>query len=328
MDLQVKQILAVSEGEKYVYDTSETWVDLFQKQAEKYPDRLAVADENGSLTYKELDEASDCVAAYLLEKGLKENTFVAIRMGRSKEFIAAALGVHKAGGAYVPLDLDYPAGRVTYMLEDSEAKMVITEKTVKQAVETCPPLAPQDYKQSPEGLAYMIYTSGSTGKPKGVMIQHKALVNFVHFIRERWHLTEKSRIACHSNFAFDASVEDLYPVLTAGGTLYIVPEEPRKDIMLMRAYIKDNGITGGCYTTQFGQLLGDVDEPLRLDYIVLGGEKMTSVSTSGRSAVGTSSSAGRSSRIRRPFRFSALTFSGRSTAPVSLRRRKNIVFFR
>ncbi|MBQ4212428.1 MAG: AMP-binding protein, partial [Selenomonas sp.] len=133
MDLQVKKILAVSEGEKYVYDTAETWVDLFQKQAEKYPDRLAVADEKGSLTYKELDEVSDHVAAYLLEKGLKENTFVAIRMGRSKEFIAAALGVHKAGGAYVPLDLEYPAGRVTYMMEDSEAKLVITENFVKEA---------------------------------------------------------------------------------------------------------------------------------------------------------------------------------------------------
>ncbi|MBQ1416879.1 MAG: hypothetical protein IIY91_06160, partial [Selenomonas sp.] len=66
MDLQVKKILAVSEGEKYVYDTSETWVDLFRKQAEKYPDRLAVADENGSMTYRELDEVSDRVAAYLL----------------------------------------------------------------------------------------------------------------------------------------------------------------------------------------------------------------------------------------------------------------------
>ncbi len=173
MDIQVEKILAVSEGEQYVYDASETWVDLFRKQAEKYPDGMAVADENGGMTYKELDEASDRVAKYLMDEGLKENTFVAIRMGRSKEFIAAALGVHKAGGAYVPLDLDYPAGRVTYMLEDSEAKMVITEKTVKQAVETCPPLAPQDYKQSPEGLAYMIYTSGSTGKPKGVMIQKK-----------------------------------------------------------------------------------------------------------------------------------------------------------
>ncbi|SFW51679.1 non-ribosomal peptide synthetase [Selenomonas ruminantium] len=275
MDIQVEKILAVSEGEQYVYDASETWVDLFRKQAEKYPDGMAVADENGGMTYKELDEASDRVAKYLMDEGLKENTFVAIRMGRSKEFIAAALGVHKAGGAYVPLDLDYPAGRVTYMLEDSEAKMVITEKTVKQAVETCPPLAPQDYKQSPEGLAYMIYTSGSTGKPKGVMIQHKALVNFVHFIRERWHLTEKSRIACHSNFAFDASVEDLYPALTAGGCVYIVPEEARRDIFEMKKFIEKHGITGGCYTTRFGQMLAG-DEPLNVDYIVLGGEAMTS----------------------------------------------------
>ena len=120
----------------------------------------------------------------------------------------------------------------------------------------------------------MIYTSGSTGKPKGVMIQHKALLNFVHFIRKEWQLTSGSRIACHSNFAFDAAVEDLYPVLTVGGTLYIVPEEARMDISLLRQYLKDNAITGGCYTTQLGQLLGS-GEPLDVDYICLGGEKMT-----------------------------------------------------
>ncbi|MBO6292420.1 MAG: AMP-binding protein [Selenomonas sp.] len=169
------------------------------------------------MSYSELDEASDKIATYLLEHGLKKEAFVAICIGRCKEFMAAALGVHKASGAYVPIDLDYPAARVAYMLEDSEAGIVLTEKLVRQALETCAPLPAENYGCTPEGLAYMIYTSGSTGKPKGVMIQHKALVNFVHFIRERWHLTEKSRIACHSNFAFDASVEDLYPALTAGG---------------------------------------------------------------------------------------------------------------
>ena len=165
------------------------------------------------MSYSELDEASDKIATYLLEHGLKKEAFVAICMGRCKEFMVAALGVHKVGVAYVPIDLDYPAARVAYMLEDSEAGIVLTEKLARQALETCAPLPAENYGCTPEGLAYMIYTSGSTGKPKGVMIQHKALVNFVHFIRERWHLTEKSRIACYSNFAFDASVEDLIPQL-------------------------------------------------------------------------------------------------------------------
>ncbi len=88
------------------------------------------------MSYSELDKASDKIATYLLEHGLKKEAFVAICMGRCKEFMAAALGVHKAGGAYVPLDLDYPAARVAYMLEDSEAGIVLTEKLVRQALET------------------------------------------------------------------------------------------------------------------------------------------------------------------------------------------------
>ncbi|MBR3020131.1 MAG: AMP-binding protein, partial [Clostridia bacterium] len=135
---------------------------------------------------------------------------------------------------------------------------------------------------TPESLAYMIYTSGTTGQPKGVVIQQKALSNLVQFIRKHWRLTEESRIAIHSTFSFDASVEDLYPVLTAGGELFIVPEEIRKDVFAMREYLAEHRITGGCYSTQFGQLLGK-DAALNVDYVCLGGEAMTSIpQTEGR----------------------------------------------
>ncbi|MBR6828309.1 MAG: amino acid adenylation domain-containing protein, partial [Prevotella sp.] len=275
-----QQLLSLSKGETLDYDTTETWISLFRRQVENRPDAVAVADAKGTYTYKALDEASDAVALYLIAKGLKADDFVAIRMDRSREFMAAALGCHKASVGYVPIDLDYPAERVDYMLQDSGAKLTIDEQTVSEALagSFSGTLRPA----TPENLAYMIYTSGSTGQPKGVMIQHKALLNFVHFIRKEWRLTEQSRIACHSNFAFDAAVEDLYPVLTTGGTLYIVPEEARLDISLLRQYLKDNAITGGCYTTQLGQLLGS-DAPLDVDYICLGGEKMTAVpQTTGR----------------------------------------------
>ena len=275
-----QQLLLLSKGETLDYDTTETWISLFRCQVESRPDAVAVADAKGTYTYKALDEASDAVALYLIAQGLKADDFVAIRMDRSREFMAAALGCHKASVGYVPIDLDYPAERVDYMLQDSGAKLTIDEQTVSEALagSFSGTLRPA----TPENLAYMIYTSGSTGQPKGVMIQHKALLNFVHFIRKEWRLTEQSRIACHSNFAFDAAVEDLYPVLTTGGTLYIVPEEARLDISLLRQYLKDNAITGGCYTTQLGQLLGS-DAPLDVDYICLGGEKMTAVpQTSGR----------------------------------------------
>ena len=276
MDDQLKRILSVSEGEKFEYDPSCTWVDLFLKMVKEHPQDIAVEDAEGVLTYRELDDASNRIAGYLLSSGLKPDGFVGVRMSRNKGFPAVILGIHKAGGAYVPIDLDYPQDRVTYMLADSEARIIINDDSAADAVRTGSPLSPADYRCRPDGLAYMIYTSGSTGRPKGVMIQHKALLNFVHFIRERWHLTADSRIACHSNFAFDASVEDLYPVLTAGGTLVIIPEEIRKDIFEMRAFIQDRHITGGCYSTRFGQILA-ADQELNVSYLCLGGEAMTSV---------------------------------------------------
>ena len=269
---EVEELLSLSHGETLEYDTKETWIDLFQQQAALHPDHVAVVDSEGSYTYRELDEASDAVARYLIDKGLQPDTFIAIRMDRSRLFMAAALGAHKASVAYLPIDMEYPAERVEYMMEDSEASLTLDEAAVREAIASG--LSGELRPATPEALAYMIYTSGSTGKPKGVMIQHKALLNFIHFIRKEWHLSEQSRIACHSNFAFDAAVEDLYPVLTVGGSLYIVPEPARMDIGLLRQYLKDNAITGGCYTTQLGQLLGS-EEPLDVDYICLGGEKMT-----------------------------------------------------
>ena len=271
---ETSEVLKVSTGEELILDGSRTWISMFKEQAALYPDSIALIDEAGSYTYAQLDEYSDHVAAYLINKGIKENDFIAIMMGRTKDFLVAALGAHKAGIAYVPIDTDYPKDRIEYILENSEAGLTLSEDNIREAYEFSDAL--RDYRLSPDHLAYMIYTSGSTGKPKGVMIKHRSLYAFVNFIRNCWELSRDSRITCHSNFAFDASVEDLYPVLTAGGRLYIVPDAQRKDVGLMRDYINENHITGGCYTTQFAQLMS-TDEPIDLKYIVLGGEKMTSV---------------------------------------------------
>ncbi|MBQ6975450.1 MAG: amino acid adenylation domain-containing protein [Selenomonadaceae bacterium] len=272
--MDIKKILEVSTGEKFSYDTTKTWLDIFKSQVAKTPENIAVTDENSEISYKKLDELSDKVAAWLIENGVEENQFVAIRIGRVKEFMAAVIGIWKVGAAYLPIDLEYPEERINYMLEDSEAKITLTEKIISDISQKN--FQTKIYKTSPENLAYMIYTSGTTGKPKGVMIQHKALMNFVHFIKNRWALTEKSRITCHSNFAFDAAVEDLYPVLMTGGTMFIVPEIARHDIFEMQKFIAKHKITGGGYTTRFGQILAAKDF-LDVDYICLGGEAMTSV---------------------------------------------------
>ena len=125
---------------------------------------------------------------------------------------------------------------------------------------------------SPE-IAYVIYTSGSTGEPKGVMVSQQALTHFIHFIVSEWHLTVHSRIACHASVAFDASVEDLFPVLTTGGQLFVVPEADRRDPDRLYRYLAGHGITGCCMTTQWGVLMAERYD-LPLDYLCLGGERL------------------------------------------------------
>ena len=295
-------IQELSKGETLKVDDKATFPSLFIEQANKYPDANAVVDEQGTYTYAELNRLSGALALKLREMGVgspqAHSPFVSIMLGYQKEFLVAAIGIEKAGGAYVPLDYDYPNDRLLYMLEDSESQVLVTshaifnEKTaqgdnftaknilfiedfLKEATALSDSATESVNYATPEGIAYMIYTSGSTGKPKGVMIPHKAKANFVQFIAKEWHHTSKSRICCHSSFSFDASVEDLYPVLIVGGTLYTVPQEARKDMELLHQFIIDNGITGGCYTTQLGQMLLQQYPDLPVDYLVVGGEKMT-----------------------------------------------------
>ena len=172
-------VLALSKGETLEYDRSQTWIDLFKENVAHTPNKVAVVAENGSYTYGELDRASDSVAALLLENGVtSEGGFVAIKMGRVKEFLAAVIGVQKTGAAYVPVDPGYPKERIAFMLEDANALAVLTEETVAQALEEHPDVEPVNHA-APEKTAYMIYTSGSTGKPKGVVQSHRSLLAMI-----------------------------------------------------------------------------------------------------------------------------------------------------
>ncbi len=294
---ETRQMVEFSRGETMEYDAGDTFVSLFMTQARMRPEAMAVVDEEGGYSYSRLDQLTDALALHLRSLGVGDCTaaspFVSIMLGYQKEFLVAAIAVEKAGGAYVPLDYEYPNDRLLYMLEDSESRVLITSHAVYDekcaggdSFEANNILFIDDFLSEaqipgesvnyavPDGLAYMIYTSGSTGKPKGVMIPHRAKANFVHFIAKAWRLSERSRICCHSSFSFDASIEDLYPVLTVGGTLYTVPKDARKDMMLLHRFILDNGITGGCYTTQLGIMLLQQFPDLPVDYLVVGGEKM------------------------------------------------------
>ena len=317
-------ILQRCSGRIVTFEKEKNWVQDFKEQADKAPERLAVSAENGTYTYRELDEISDRVACLLIQNGVSAGDFVVIRMPRVKEFPAAVLGIHKCGAAYVPVDEDYPEHRIAYIIKDSAARIQITQEAIaslelnetkydvaqdvsKSGIcsksgcreeeqygaptdageSACKTLLLESDLQKNGGelslaktdaanRAYMIYTSGSTGDPKGTVISHSALYNYLRYVKDEMKLNPLSRIACYASFSFDISIEGLLVPLIAGGMCVIIPAAIRKNVAELEKYLKENGVTGGCFPTQIGQLLGQ-REPLDLEYLTLIGEKMTAV---------------------------------------------------
>ncbi len=252
-------LLRLGQGEHLPYDTTQTLVSLFLQQAERTPQALAVTDGTTSLTYSELCQRSLAHAQSLSQQGIRPGHHVIIDCGQCTDFLVQALAVMRIGAAYVPLDADWPEAR----------KQHIRESVKRDFAATFPSSLP-----SPSSIAYTIYTSGTTGSPKGISITHRALLNLIHSIVHIFGLTAQSRISCHSSVAFDASVEDLYPVLTVGGSVHIMPADIRRDPDKIHQFILSHHITGGCYTTHLGLLLAQ-RTPLPLHYLCLGGERLT-----------------------------------------------------
>jgi amino acid adenylation domain-containing protein/non-ribosomal peptide synthase protein (TIGR01720 family) len=286
-----EEIMELSVGKHMDINLNETFAELFVRQAKKTPDALAVSDANNELTYREMDEQSDTLAHLLIDKGILPNDFVCVMLDRTKEFPLTVLAIHKAAAAYTPLDLEYPNERLSYMVENSESKVVITTHDVYTAKmaegglelgniriiyldeldlsqKTEPVLLTK-----PEGLAYMIYTSGSTGLPKGVMLHQRGLRSYIASMVDILGITDKDRISNHRPFSFDAHIQDLYPAITVGGSIHIMPTAIRKEMKGLHDFIVSHQITGGSYTTSLGAMLLDSYE-LPLRYMTLTGEKM------------------------------------------------------
>lgn len=239
-------LVALGTGEKIEYDKEKNFVDLFKAQVCKTPNAVAVVDKNGFFTYKELDEASTEYSKYV-----EPETFVCLEMPRVKEFVVAALGVWKAHSAYVPIDMEYPEERKSFMRSECDGR-----------------------KLPNPNIAYMIYTSGSTGKPKGVMVPHSSLAAFVSWRKNVLNLNESSRHAQYVSFAFDASFDDLFCPLIAGGQVHILDEETRMDTARVYRYFKEFQIKSVAMPTRLGVMLLEQFTDMQLDYLMVGGERL------------------------------------------------------
>lgn len=222
----------------------ENFVDAFRRSAEKYPLKTALWTTGNVLTYKELDDYTDRIAAGLISKGVSVNDTVAVIMEKGMNQIAAALAILKAGACYVPVDMHNPEKRIRGILQKSNTLFAVTEKDSANSVKnldgmvsifTCEELSEVSAEGvmfpeiSPDASAYIIFTSGSTGNPKGVEISHASAMNTIRDINERFGINEKDGTIMLSNLNFDLSVYDIFGMFSCGGHIVVPDFEKAKD---------------------------------------------------------------------------------------------------
>ncbi|WP_159025668.1 non-ribosomal peptide synthetase/type I polyketide synthase [Aquimarina sp. Aq78] len=241
------------------YPLDKALVDLLQEKTKQIPNKTAIVFEEITLTYKELDERSNQLAHYLREKGIKEDVLVPICLERSIEMVVAILAVFKAGGAYVPMKPDYPESRMRYILDQIQAKIVLTDDRTSSIIPENDkveifkvdsekkllgkyPVNLPDLIVSPDSLSYVIYTSGSTGKPKGAMIEHRGMLNHLFAKIDGLGVTADSVVAFTAPFTFDISVWQMFSGLLVGGSIVIYKEEMIYEPTSLLASIKEHKV--------------------------------------------------------------------------------------
>ncbi|MCP5105826.1 MAG: amino acid adenylation domain-containing protein, partial [bacterium] len=241
-------ILAMSRGPVEPLDLDQTIHGLFEAQAGKTPDNIAVtapprpAPERPFITYKELNQEADHVAHLLRAKGVGPDSVVGLMVERSIEMIIGILGILKAGGAYMGIDTEYPEERKTFMLEDSGADILLTARDGALDLTPQPRFSTRNRDFQPATrLCYVIYTSGSTGKPKGVMLEHRNLVNLMLY-QFKYIDIDCSRVLQFATICFDASFHEIFSALLTGGTLYMVDYETRMDVPELFKWVAQNEI--------------------------------------------------------------------------------------
>ncbi len=228
--------------------------ELFEAAVTKYPANTALVCAGNTLTYRELNERSNQLAHYISSAcTLAPGDRAGILMDRSERMIIALLAVLKLGLTYVPVDAEYPEERICFMLEDASVRLLLTDKEftpasiapkhiiryvqMQQALQTCPVvnLPPRADSGSP---VYIMYTSGSTGKPKGVMVGHQSVTDYIHTFTEFFKISNNDTVIQQASIAFDTSVEEIFPVLCAGGKLVVIPAGGRDVDAIMQSCLQ------------------------------------------------------------------------------------------
>jgi amino acid adenylation domain-containing protein len=214
--------------------------ELVAAQAQLTPDAVALECEDAVLSYSELNGRANQVARYLRRLGVAPDVLVGLCLEPSLELIVGVLGILKSGGAYVPLDPSYPAERLSFMMADSQAAVMVTQQQFAAGMQSQTVCLDSDWSLLAEddtqdfasgvcadNLAYVIYTSGSTGKPKGAVIQHRSAVELVAWSREVFSAKELRGVLAATSICFDLSIFELFVPLSRGGKAIVVADALR-----------------------------------------------------------------------------------------------------
>ena len=283
------EIIRLSRGKQMDHDRSLSLVDLFEAQVKKSPDSIAVVFEDRKFTYRELDQVTGRIAFALRAAGVQREKVVGIMIDRSEYMVIFPLAVLKAGGAYMPLDYTMPSDRLSYMVKDAGAGYILSEgsrvadalpgfdgvvintQDVATLVDLGNTVLPGP---APSDMFVLLYTSGTTGNPKGCMLEHRNIVNFCRWYAGEFDVTPRDRSVAYANFAFDAHMMDIYPLITAGASVYIIPSGMRMDLLRMNRYMEENGLTIAFMTTQIGRQFAEDIENHSLRLLSIGGERL------------------------------------------------------
>lgn len=234
--------------------------ELFEAQAARTPNAIAVECDGKSFTYVDLNRRANQLARYLRDERAGPGRLVGVCLERSLEMVVALVGILKAGSAYLPLDPNYPAGRLQYMLQDAAPALVLTNDRMRKVLPQCAACvisldaklhelgsgvddkhSASELKLTSQSLVYVIYTSGSTGQPKGTAMPHESMVNLIE-----WHRRELSadrvRVLHFAALSFDVAFQEIFSTLCTGGTLVLPSEEVRRDPSALLEFLTTHAV--------------------------------------------------------------------------------------
>lgn len=264
----------------------ETIISLFENQVRRTPQHVAIVFGNESLTYKQLNDRANMIRNKLLRNDVRLEDSVIILSKHCMEQIIGILGILKAGGAYVPISPDYPVDRINYIIDDCNAKLILTTDDRKFPEIIIPVVnisgdvyeteaENYDVNVSAKNLAYIIYTSGTTGKPKGIMVEHDGVVNLCNnFISRVYDRFEVNNVALFASCTFDASVQNIFTPLITGRCLFVINEDDKMSLEKILDYINTSNIDAIDITPSYLNMLLEMKRPIKLKAVLVGGERL------------------------------------------------------